>query len=98
MENEIFYKILGQAVRFALRAVAGYLAYIGIGKDDQTTFVEVSAGVIAPIILVAIAEGWSWFQKRFQQGMTETALLSPSSTPMSEIKLETAKTVTGTSY
>lgn len=97
--NAIYLTILAQAVRFALRAVAGYLAFIGITGEQQSQFVEVTVGVIVPLLLVGFAELWSYLQKRYAGILFKTALQSPASATPTEVKLEASeKTVAPVAY
>lgn len=88
MTNEIYYKVLGQFIRFALRGLSVVFAYVGITVDDQTTFFEVSVGILTPILLNLIIEGWSFIVKRFELIQKETARIAPAFESSEKILLD----------
>ena len=82
-------------MRFCLRAGAGYLAYIGVSSDDQSQFIEVTVGVVVPLILVFVAEAWSFLQKRFMTRFAELSYLSnPAKTSIEEVKVKASESMT----
>lgn len=87
----IYYTILAQAVRLLLRAAAAYLTYIGITGEQQSEFVEVTVGIIVPILLVLLAEGWSYLQKRYFPVLLNTAIKSNAFDTIEDVKMRAAK-------
>ena len=84
----IYYTILAQLLRFLLRFAAGYLAYIGLSSDKQNEFVEVTVGIIAPILLILIAEGWSYLRSRYFPVLLETALNARPTQDIESVKMQ----------
>jgi hypothetical protein len=84
----IYYLVLAQIFRFSLRIGAGYLAYVGIAGDMQNELVETMITQITPLILLSIAEGWSYLKNRYFPVLFETALRANSNDSVRYVKLQ----------
>lgn len=90
LKTEIYGKILGQAIRFVLRLVAGYLALVDVTAEDQGIFVEVTVQYVTPVLIYSLVELWSWLQKRFAAIREEKARTMKAFTSPLEVKQEAA--------
>jgi hypothetical protein len=82
----IYYLVIAQIFRFGLRAVAAYLAYVGVAGDMQNELVETIVTQVTPAVLLLFAEGWSYFQKKYFPVLLETALEAPPSASVNVVK------------
>lgn len=70
----IYFLVLAQALRFGIRFLAAYLAYVGVTSDMQSELVEIIVTQVTPVILLVISEGWSYLQKRYFPELLKTAI------------------------
>lgn len=86
MQIEIYSKILGLVLRHLLTILAGYLAFVGVDKESNSELVSVTVNILVPVVLLAIATGWSFLQKRTQEYLFKYALHAPVGTTAEEVK------------
>lgn len=82
----IYYLVLAQIVRFILRAGAVYLMGVGVAGEMQSELVETMITQIVPVILLLVAEGWSFLQKKYFPLLLKTALDAPPSESVGFVK------------
>lgn len=83
----IFYLVLAQILRFALRLAAGYLAFFEVKTEQQNELVEALVGYVVPILLLLVAEAWSFAQKKYFPVLFEQARRAQADTNPEVIKL-----------
>ena len=88
MKTEIYGKVIGQVIRFLLRAAAVYLAFVDVTPSDQNMLVEVTVQIVMPVILAGFAEGWSWAVKRLDAEIKRRAVKAEAGTPIGVIETE----------
>ncbi len=86
MQTAIFHKLIGQILRYALTALAAYLAFVGVDSETYGEAVAVTVNIVTPIIIALAVQCWSFLQKRTQEYLFRYALAAPAGTTETEVK------------
>lgn len=87
----IYSLAIGQIIRFALRALAIYLALGNVlPAEMQNTLIETIITDVTPVILVTVTEIWAWLQKKYFPKLLNTALSAQPDTKLETVKARAA--------
>lgn len=88
MENitpAIYYKTVSQILRYVLTIGASYLLFVGVDKETNSEFVNVTVNILTPIVILGAVQIYSFLQKRTAEYRAYYALAAPPKTSMKEV-------------
>lgn len=84
-ENFVYVQVIGVILRFFLASAATYLGNVGVTEELQDSLVDEMVNYSVPVILAAVALGWSVAQKRFSNYMIRVAKEAHPAVPLERI-------------
>ncbi len=85
IKTAIFHKTISQVLRYFLTIGASYLLFVGVDKETNTEFVNVTVNILTPIVILGAVQIYSFLQKRTAEYRAYYALAAPPKTTMKEV-------------